>query len=413
MLVAPLNSSTNTFLELKVAPELAQRLSEAGMTTPTPIQALAIPLGLIGRDVIGQAQTGTGKTLAFGVPMLQRLEASASERGLVIAPTRELAIQIVEVLRKLTELEVALVIGGLNMRQQKRELKLNPRIIVATPGRLVDHLQNNNDNLEKVAVLVLDEADRMLDMGFAPQLNQILKQLPSARQTMLFSATVPPNIQDLARKYLRNPERVSVGGESRQLEALNHEIIETVRSEKKSLLIKEVLKREGTIIVFTRTKDRTELMYFNLRDKGIAVTRIHGDRGQLQRQEALKGFRDGTFRVLVATDIAARGLDVPHIAHVINLDLPQAAEDFVHRIGRTARAGKEGNALTILTEEDREQWFEIQRVLNPSAGPGVTAPVKAKPLKRSGGGGDYGPKDLKGPPPKKGKVAFKFSKRRS
>lgn len=389
-------------------------MSELGFTTPTPIQAAAIPVALLGKDLIGQAQTGTGKTAAFGVPLVSRLIAHPSERALVIAPTRELAIQILDVLTKLTthteDLRPSLVIGGLGMRQQRAQMRNNPRIIVATPGRLVDHLQSKNGTLNDMSVLVLDEADRMMDMGFAPQLNQILRMLPKERQTMLFSATLPGNIQDLSRKYLKDPTRISVGEVSRPVEKLDHQIIETIRAEKKSILVKEVKRREGTILVFTRTKSRTEQMFFILKDQGVAVARIHGDRGQLQRQEALTGFRDGTFRVLVATDIAARGLDVPHIAHVINIDLPQMAEDFVHRIGRTARAGAEGKALTVITAEDQEIWFEIQRLMNPQAGPGVIAPVRNAKNKSSAPRGDARPRAAA---PRPGKVGFKFGKRRT
>lgn len=406
----------STFNEFNLVPELSRALVEMNFSTPTPIQNMAIPVALEGKDLIGQAQTGTGKTAAFGIPLINRLVLNPKERALVIAPTRELAIQITEVLTKLSkftaDLRPSLVIGGLGMRQQRAQMRGNPRIIVATPGRLVDHLQSKVGNLNDMSVLVMDEADRMMDMGFAPQLNQILRMLPKERQTMLFSATLPGNIQDMARKFLRTPVQLQAGEATRPVENINHEVIETVRDGKKEVLWREIKRREGTVIIFTRTKSRTEQVAFYLQQKGVTVARIHGDRGQLQRQEALSGFRNGTYRVLVATDIAARGLDVPHIAHVINYDLPQASEDFVHRIGRTARAGAKGNALSILTGEDRQQWFEIQRLMNPHAGAGVIAPVKNTPAPRRG---PSGPRSGAGAPAraqKTGKVGFGFSKKR-
>lgn len=402
-----------TFQDFKLHPQVDLAIKAMGFETPTPVQQQAIPVALEGKDVIACAQTGTGKTAAFGIPMMQHLITHPTERALVIAPTRELAIQITEVMVKLAQqipdLRPALVIGGLGMRQQKAQMRNNPRIIVATPGRLVDHLQHKVGNLNDTTILVLDEADRMLDMGFAPQLNQILKLLPTKRQTMMFSATLPSNIVALSRKYMKEPVRISVGEVSRPAEKIDHQIVETFMAGKREVLLREIKKRQGTVIVFARTKSRTEQLSFFLRDKGIQVARIHGDRGQLQRQEALTGFREGTYRVLIATDIACRGLDVPHIAHVINYDLPQAAEDFVHRIGRTARAGAAGQALSILTEEDREKWFEIQRIMNPTA-PGVNAPVKSTrdPLRKN-----KFPTPGRAPAKNKpGKVGRKFSNRR-
>lgn len=408
------DSSSKSFAEFNLRSEILRALDELNFVVATPIQALAIPVALTGRDLVAGAQTGTGKTAAFALPLVQRLLVNPQERALILAPTRELAIQIHDFIKALTkysdDVRPSLVIGGLGMRQQKAQLRNNPRVIVATPGRLVDHLQQRSGDLQRTHFLVLDEADRMLDMGFGPQLNQILRALPSARQTLLFSATIPTNILNLAQKFLKDPEKVSVGEAARPAEKIDHQVIETTVDAKRDVLLNEIKKREGTILIFTRTKARADKVVTFLLQKGLKVAVLHGDKGQLQRQEALQGFRDGTYRILVATDIAARGLDIPHIAHVINFELPQASEDFVHRIGRTARNGSEGSALSLLAAHEQEKWWEIQKLMNPSAGPGVFAPVRATVAKRPQGGSR--PQHRSGPPPKKGKVGFKFGRRR-
>jgi ATP-dependent RNA helicase DeaD len=346
--------------------QLNRALETMGFVSPTPIQSQAIPVALAHHDLIGCAQTGTGKTGAFGVPLVVRLLQQPQEIALILAPTRELAVQIIEVLAKLTqyapELTQVLLIGGTSMSAQTRALQRRPRILVATPGRLVDHLQRRAVSLQNTGVLVLDEADRMLDMGFAPQLNEILRHLPTTRQTLLFSATLPDNIMGLANRYLQNPVRVSAGQVEKPAQRIHHSVVQTTPEAKNDVLLDELNTREGSVLIFTRTKHRTDRVAKFLAKFGYAVARLHGDRTQSQRDAAIKGFRVGTFRILVATDIAARGLDIPHIAHVINYDLPQSPEDYVHRIGRTARAGAEGEAICLLVPEDIGQWRRIARL---------------------------------------------------
>jgi superfamily II DNA/RNA helicase len=359
-------SKVHTFQEMNLPRQLERALESMNFVSPTPIQSQAIPVAMAQHDLIGCAQTGTGKTGAFGVPLVTRLLQQPQETALILAPTRELAVQIVEFLIRLTqyapELNHALLIGGTSMSTQLRALQRRPRIIVATPGRLVDHLQRRAISLQNTGMLVLDEADRMLDMGFAPQLNEILRHLPTQRQTMLFSATLPENIMGLANRYLKNPVRVSVGAVEKPAQKIHHSVVQTTPEAKNDVLLDELNTREGSIIIFTRTKHRTDRVAKFLSKFGHAVARIHGDRTQSQRDAAIKGFRGGAFRILVATDIAARGLDIPHIAHVINYDLPQSPEDYVHRIGRTARAGAEGEAICLLVPEDQGQWRRIARL---------------------------------------------------
>lgn len=360
-----------TFAQFELPPQLQQALVKLNFTNPTPIQARTIPLALQGRDIIGCAQTGTGKTAAFCIPLIARLAADHGKDALILAPTRELAQQITDVLRKLVEtlprLRPALIMGGASMRIQHQVLRRHPRIIVATPGRMIDHLSSKSISLDRIGFLVLDEADQMMDMGFAPQLNQILKFLPNERQTLLFSATLPEKIMELAGRFLKNPERVTVGQNAKPIEAITQSVVRTTGAKKNDLLLDELNARKGSTLIFVRTKSRTEKLYQYLEEYGYEVARIHGGRSQAQRSQALRGFRDGAVRVLVATDIAARGLDIPLIEHVINFDLPMAPEDYVHRIGRTARAGRVGEALAILLPEDENQWRRITRLIDPNA----------------------------------------------
>ncbi len=334
---------------------------------PTPIQEKAIPVALTGRDLLGMAQTGTGKTAAFAIPTLTRLISLQEKTALVLAPTRELALQIHEVVKALTsgqpQLRSILLIGGLPLKAQTKELQKKPRILIATPGRLVDHLNHQPRLLANLAILVVDEADRMLDMGFHPQLKVIKRFLPQKRQTMMFSATFPENIKRLAGEFLYKAESVSVGEAAKPVAKIEQAIIETTAKEKNDVLLDELNAREGSVLIFARTKHRTHRLMRYLQDYGYAVTYLHGDRTQAQRKNAIEGFRRGDFRILVATDIASRGLDISDIAHVINYDLPQQPEDYVHRIGRTARNGKAGRALCLLTPEDRGQWKQIHRAL--------------------------------------------------
>jgi ATP-dependent RNA helicase DeaD len=383
-----------SFAELNLSPEILQSLTRLKYETPTPVQQLAIPFALAGRDIIASAQTGTGKTAAFGIPLITKLIAAPGTSALVLAPTRELAGQIVVALRDLAagsrDIDVTLLIGGVNIENQRRALRRSPRIIVATPGRLVDLLRGIKVLLEKTTFLVLDEADRMLDLGFAPQLEIIRKALPAERQTMLFSATYPSDIAHLAQKWLKNPERVAVGAVTKPVERIAQSMIEVTGDQKNDTVLAELSSRTGSVLVFARTKRRTDKLAAFLHNKGIEVCRIHGDRSQHQREDALMGFRKGKFRVLVATDIAARGIDIPHIEHVINYDLPFVPEDYLHRIGRTARAGREGKALCLVAPEERSLWRAIQRLLGTPDGLSSTSKERVSPRGMGGRGGSSG-----------------------
>ena len=355
------------FSELKLPLALETALKTMGFEIPTPIQAKAIPVALDHRDLIGCAQTGTGKTAAFCIPTVARLLKLPQKTALILVPTRELAAQILEVLKKLTfncpDIRTALLIGGAPMQSQVRALQRKPRIIVATPGRLVDHLKRGAVSLFSTEILILDEADRMLDMGFAPQLNEILRFLPKTRQTLFFSATMPIDIEKLSTKFLKNPVRVTVGPASQPVQKIQQSIIQTTAAKKNDTLMDELNLRQGSVLIFARTQVRTDRVARYLAEFGHPVTRLHGGRTQGQRNSAVLGFREGRFRILVATDIAARGINISHIAHVINYDLPMVPEDYVHRIGRTARAGAEGQAVSFVTPEDKAQWREISRFL--------------------------------------------------
>ncbi|MDZ4676732.1 MAG: DEAD/DEAH box helicase [Oligoflexia bacterium] len=369
-----------SFKDFALSPGLHQALEQMGYKHPTPIQAQAIPAALSNRDVIGSAQTGTGKTAAFCIPIIAKLEKNNKKNALILVPTREIAAQITEVVgqltKKLPEIKLALLMGGAPMPKQIRMIQNKPRIIVATPGRLVDHLKRGTVSLFGTDILVLDEADRMLDMGFAEQLAQILRFLPSQRQTLFFSATLPPDIQKLASKYLKDPVRVSVGPVSQPVKKIQQAMIQTTNVKKNEVLNNELNARAGSILIFARTKHRTDRLARQLTEDGHQVNRIHGGRTQNQRDSAISGFRGGKFRILVATDLAARGIDIPQIAHVINYDLPQCAEDYVHRIGRTARAGAEGEALSLVTPEERGRWKEIAHMLAKAGAQGHTQTAK-------------------------------------
>lgn len=379
-----------SFKELSLPLELDRALTGMNFHTPTPIQALAIPVALMGRDLIGCAQTGTGKTAAFCIPLIVNLAKNPAKTALILAPTRELAMQIETVFKTLSknynDMRAALLIGGASMGPQFKALRAKPRVLVATPGRLMDHLRQRSVSLAKAEILVLDEADRMLDMGFAPQLNEILRFIPKNRQTMLFSATMPEEIRKLAAKYLHNPERVTVGTVSQPARTISQSIVETTQSNKNKTLVDELGSREGSVLIFARTKRRTDRVAKFLYEGGYRVSRIHGDRTQKQRNDAIEGFRNGKFNILVATDIAARGIDISHIAHVINYDLPAVAEDYIHRIGRTGRAGAEGKALSFVTPEDRGIWRDITRLLaktKPANSPATARNIPAAVTSRA------------------------------
>ena len=388
------------FSGLGIAPGLLAAIDELGFTEPTPIQQQSIPLGLTGEDLIAIAQTGTGKTLAFGVPMLQRL-AQIKGRGLIILPTRELAIQVDEALLDVgskSGLKTAVLIGGASMSAQCRALERKPRIIVATPGRLIDHMQQGNAKLRDVEILVLDEADRMLDMGFLPQINRILEVLPRQRQTMLFSATMPTDIVKIARRSMKKPVHVEIAPSGTTVENVTQEVFFVEALDKPGLLDVQLQKYSGPALVFTRTKHGARKLARFLRARKYRVADIHSDKTLPQRRKALDGFKSGQYRVLVATDIAARGIDVIGIELVANYDLPSTSEDYVHRIGRTARAGRAGRAISFATFNQAGEVRAIEELMRTD--------LPVTPL----------PSQFKPPPVMKiptGKATSGFGKRRS
>jgi len=341
-------------------------LQAAGYHTPTPIQAETISAALAGRDVIGTAQTGTGKTAAFVIPVVERLRAArgtaAQGTALILAPTRELAEQTHQwAVRLGGGLRASVLVGGVAYGPQLSALRARPDIVVATPGRLVDHLQRGSLSLKQVRILVLDEADRMLDMGFKPQLDQIMRALPTPRQTLLFSATLPPDLGALTRMHLHDPVRVQIDRQTQPPSRAAQDVYLVQGADKTPLLLSLIEQNPGTVLVFARTKHRTDRLARSVRDAGHAVQRLHADRSQSQRREALDGFRGGRYRILIATDVAARGIDVADIQRVINYDLPRTAEDYVHRVGRTARAGAHGHASSFAAPEERAQLHAIER----------------------------------------------------
>jgi ATP-dependent RNA helicase RhlE len=357
-----------TFAELGLAEPVLRAVADAGYTHPTPIQTQAIPLARRGRDLIGLAQTGTGKTAAFTLPIVDRLIGGPRRtRALILTPTRELCVQVEESFQKYgvhSELDVVPVYGGVPLEPQEQKLRAGVDVVVATPGRLLDHLERQNVVFDDLEILVLDEADRMLDMGFAPQINRIVSQIPPYRQTLLFSATMPPEVEALARKYLRKPIVVQVGRRSMAANTVTHAVY-TVPSEKKSALLAHLLRKPDmdSVLVFTRTKHGADRVVRQLEQDGVSATAMHGDKTQVQREKALEGFKDGSIRVLVATDIAQRGLDVSGISHVINYDVPQQPEDYVHRIGRTGRAATTGDAFTFMSPDEIAMVRTIERVI--------------------------------------------------
>ena len=337
------------FYGLGIAPRLIQILKQHKFAVPTPIQSKSIPALIEGKDMVGVARTGTGKTLAFGVPMLQRL-AKYKGRGLILLPTRELAAQVDQHIKMIGEklgLRTAILIGGESMNKQIIALRRRPHIIIATPGRLIDCLKRGLINLGDVKILVLDEADRMLDMGFAPQIEKIVKAVPQTRQTMLFSATMPPAIMSMAAKYMTLPVKVEVSPSGTTVEKITQEMIILNGMDKFPQLEKILIEYSGSFLVFVRTKTGASILCRKIRQTGRKVAEIHSGRTLAMRREALSGFKNGRFRILVATDIVARGLDIDDIEVVVNYDLPEKAEDYVHRIGRTARAGKSGRAVSF------------------------------------------------------------------
>ena len=324
-----------TFAEWAFAPEIQTALTDLNFSQPTAIQASVIPLAMGGGDLIACAETGSGKTAAYAIPLVAQLLAQPREHGLILAPTRELAHQIADFLRDLTNkspgIGVTALVGGVDMRKQQRALKKKPRIIVATPGRLIDHLMRRSVILKNSKTLIIDEGDRMLDMGFSPQLDQIIRYLPEQRQSLLFTATLAPKVEKLAETYLRNPAKINVDRVAKPVASIKQSIAEVTQTQKNDRVLAELKQRQGSVIIFSRTKQRTDRLAQNLSRSGFKVGLIHGGRSQGQRNQAIQNFRKGTSRILCATDIAARGLDIPQVEHVINFDLPMQEEDYIHR----------------------------------------------------------------------------------
>jgi ATP-dependent RNA helicase RhlE len=352
------------FYGLGIAPSILGILEKLQFKTPTPIQEKSIPSAIEGKDLMGLAQTGTGKTLAFGIPMIQA--ALNGKFGLVILPTRELALQVQETFNKIGQplgLRTALLVGGESNYRQVQAIHRLPHIFIGTPGRIIDHLQQKVLNLNKINILVLDEADRMLDMGFAPQLKRILTTVPRERQTMLFSATMPDAIVSLAHSYMKLPLRIEITPPGTAIEKITQELFFVSKPDKPRLLEKLLQEYHGSVLVFSRTKHGAKRIALGVRSLGHTAAEIHSNRSLSQRREALDGFRNGKYRVLVATDIAARGIDVKGIELVINFDLPDNAEDYVHRIGRTARAGASGYAISFAAPDQRGDVRDIERLI--------------------------------------------------
>jgi ATP-dependent RNA helicase RhlE len=372
----PLSNSTNVrFVDFDISDSLKNRLTNAGFTTPTPVQAKAIPPALEGADILATASTGTGKTLSFLIPMIERMDANSvpSTRGkrgpiraLILLPTRELAMQVLEAYWKLvpgSKNDAVLVCGGLSENNQLDQLDRGPRLVVATPGRLEDFLRRREININAVEMLVLDEVDRMLDMGFLPAIRRIVGAVPKTRQTMCYSATLDANIREIVRDYVNKPVRIEIGQTSKPSDRVELRVYTVMQDQKLGLLDQMLREEQGTFLVFSRTKHGADRISKKLERLGHDADVIHGDRSQSQRTAALKGFANGKHRVLVATDVAARGIDVQDIAHVVNYDLPNASDDFVHRIGRTGRAGAKGVATTFVMPQEKHDARKLEREL--------------------------------------------------
>lgn len=359
----------NQFSDFNLSPALKSRLAAANFVTPTPVQAGAIPPALEGKDVLATAQTGTGKTLSFLIPIIERLQQTQDKgaKALVLLPTRELAMQVEQAFRKIaggSNLHVALVVGGMNEGPQLQSLRKGARLIVATPGRLEDYLKRKLVKLDQVQMLVLDEVDRMLDMGFQPAIRRIAGAIPAQRQTLCYSATLDGQIKQVVREYLKNPVRIEIGSVLKPSENVELQTFEVDQEKKQELLEHLLQKEKGSFLVFVRTKHGADRVAKKLSRSGWAATQIHGDRSQSQRNAALRSFSEGKHRVLVATDVAARGIDVSHVAHVVNYDMPKVAEDFVHRVGRTGRASNRGVASTFAVPSERKDLRRIEKALS-------------------------------------------------
>ena len=411
-----------TFTSFGLPSFLTESLERMGIKTPTPIQLEAIPSGLLGRDILASAQTGTGKTLAYLIPLITNLLKNPRGSALVLAPTRELATQIQASARALLgrKFEVALLIGGESMFKQLTALKQHPRLIIGTPGRINDHLGRRSLRLDETHFLVLDETDRMLDMGFTEALKKIVQYLPKERQTFMFSATMPPSIKTLAATYLTNAEHIAVGSTTQPVLKIKQESLQTSNENKFPCLLKELNEREGSVIIFVKTKHGAARLAEKLSRQNHPATAIHGDLKQRQRDEVIRNFRNlKKERILVATDIAARGLDIPHLRLVINYDLPQCPEDYIHRIGRTGRAGMEGFALSLISPDDGVKWKRIHQLIHtgqsqPAHGGSDKPRKKSKPRPfQNSSPSKHGPAKQKGSehaPSKRSAPKQRFSK---
>ena len=370
------------FQELNLNKNLNASLVKMKFDTPTPIQIKSIPIILEQKDILASAQTGTGKTAAFCIPMIEMIATKKINRAIILVPTRELAKQVNDVIEKLlfqqSVIKSVCLVGGEPMNKQLRRLKTKPQIVVGTPGRVNDHLKRKSLLLNKVDLLILDEMDRMLDMGFSIQIDEIIKFLPKQKQTLMFSATIAPSIERLSKKYLNNAERVSVAAANATLITIKQEVINLRQEDKYNTLVEQVKTKHGSTLVFVKTKHNAKKLAKNLEKEGFESDSLHGNLRQNKRNQVIAKFRANKIHVLVATDIAARGLDIPHIEHVINFDLPQQAEDFIHRMGRTGRAGASGTAWSFVTPSDKRKWHEIEKILNPGL-------KSSSDSKRSGG----------------------------
>lgn len=363
----PVPETSRSFDDLGMTPELRLAVAELGWTHPTPIQAAVIAEAIAGRDVLGLAETGSGKTAAFAIPLAQRIQAGSGIRGLILSPTREITLQtkaFLDYFGASHRLRSVSLIGGLNIKHQMDELAKKPCIVVATPGRLLDHLERRTVKLDKVEELVLDEADHMFDMGFMPQINAILAYLPKVRHTLMFSATMPPPIERLAQRFLRDPLRVDIIPPGRAAAGISHRLYLVDPDNKKPCILSLLNQELGSTLVFVRRRSDAEWLYRALLREGHPVDRIHSDLSQKERIASLDGFREGQHRIMIATDIASRGLDVPGIQHIINYDLPETVEDYVHRAGRTARGNATGLVSSIASWIDKEKVRDIEAAIS-------------------------------------------------
>ena len=374
------------FSDLSISLLVLDAIKKLKLIKPTPIQKISIPLALEGNDILGTAQTGTGKTYAFGIPLINHLTLDKESYAIILTPTRELALQVSSALKDLTSMkniiDTAVIIGGDSIQKQLKQLK-KARLVVGTPGRIHDHIRRKSLKLSKFNFLVLDETDRMLDMGFVDEIKSIIEKLPS-HQTLLFSATLPKKISDIAKNFMTNPQRVNVGEENTPLTNIKQEIKNVNQKEKFEHLKLELLEINGSVVLFVKTKRSADKIALKLRKDKFNAEAIHGDLRQSKREKVILKFRKNRFQILVATDVAARGLDIPHIEHVINYDIPQNPEDYIHRIGRTARAGAKGRALTFLTDGDKKNWNAIGKLINPNApAPKTKSDSRRKKSKKS------------------------------